>query len=450
MDEEALESRLEAVERALTDGEAALDLAELEAAGDVESRLTDLEATVESLSERLADIEATTRALQGYVDESRSEDGTTARRADAALAKAAAVERALERSGLDVPDDPAVPPESAFAAAIDDETGGRAPDGTAGVDTEGDDGAVVEEPPAGGDPGDDAPDAAPGREPSGAASPAESAPDGRDRGTVSADRRPRSGQGHANGAADPTGAATSAAESRPPARPDCTDRPDGADRSPTSADPAGTAGAHGGDATDARRGGHGGGAGGGGERPRQGGDGRRPRPPGTGTAEHAEDGGSGSRCSSCGQPRGASIPSPYDDGADPAAVSARAPDPDGSREVGSAARGRRRGDRHSGPTDAAAPRATDGGSRRGGGDDPGDERARQRAGGAESADGRAPGRDGADGWGRADGPPGVGDRERSERDAGSRERRHRARRDAGVDREDDRERGFVDRLVDAL
>jgi hypothetical protein len=88
MPDDAIDERLRAVERALSDGN---DDATLPAGGetDVEERIADLEA-------RMEDLEAAVRAIRGYVGNVRSINRDVERRADAALAKARAVETALD------------------------------------------------------------------------------------------------------------------------------------------------------------------------------------------------------------------------------------------------------------------------------------------------------------------------------------------------------------------
>jgi len=89
-----LSERLDAVERALTDGEA--DLTEIRDAAaladDVqrlEQRVADLEATVEEL-------EAAVEAVRGYAGNVRAVNRDVERRASAALAKAEALEAAVD------------------------------------------------------------------------------------------------------------------------------------------------------------------------------------------------------------------------------------------------------------------------------------------------------------------------------------------------------------------
>lgn len=94
-----LSERLDAVERALTDGDA--DLAGIREATalaeDVErleERIDDLEATVEEL-------DAALEAVRGYAGNVRAVNRDVERRASAALAKAEALEAAVDRDGVD-------------------------------------------------------------------------------------------------------------------------------------------------------------------------------------------------------------------------------------------------------------------------------------------------------------------------------------------------------------
>lgn len=73
MEEETLEARLSAVERAVTDEESTSHRA------DVPDRLDEIET-------RLRDLEAATQALRGYVGEVRTRDDRAERRADSSLA----------------------------------------------------------------------------------------------------------------------------------------------------------------------------------------------------------------------------------------------------------------------------------------------------------------------------------------------------------------------------
>mgnify|MGYP000681129951 CR=1 FL=1 len=97
MSETDLETRLAAVERALTDGET--DLADLQ-------ERTDLAATVEELDARVAELEATVeeldaalQAVRGYAGNVRAVNRDVERRASAALAKAEAIESSLGDAG---------------------------------------------------------------------------------------------------------------------------------------------------------------------------------------------------------------------------------------------------------------------------------------------------------------------------------------------------------------
>lgn len=97
-DAEAIESRLAAVERALTDGETDVD--GLSDAAELAARVDELESTVDRLDDRVAELEAATRALRGYVGGVRAVNESVERRADAALAAVESLEDAL-RDGPD-------------------------------------------------------------------------------------------------------------------------------------------------------------------------------------------------------------------------------------------------------------------------------------------------------------------------------------------------------------
>jgi hypothetical protein len=125
MDE--LEARIDALERAVTDGDH--DLSELAAEGETRERLAAVETEVGDLADRVAELEAATQALRGYVGNVRAVNREVEQRADAALAKAESVESAIvgdhsgDRPGRDQLDDG---PET---TAPSDEPTGVGPDG---------------------------------------------------------------------------------------------------------------------------------------------------------------------------------------------------------------------------------------------------------------------------------------------------------------------------------
>jgi hypothetical protein len=91
MDE--LRERIEAVERAITDGDGDLTaLAEGAASAD---RVDSLETAVQSLQEDVAELEAATQALRGYVGNVRSVNESVEERADAAIAAVESIEERL-------------------------------------------------------------------------------------------------------------------------------------------------------------------------------------------------------------------------------------------------------------------------------------------------------------------------------------------------------------------
>lgn len=98
-----LRQRVEAVERALTDGDGDLTaLAEGAAAAD---RVAALEDDLEELREEVAELSSATQALRGYVGNVRSVNEAVEDRADAAVAAVESLEErveALESGALDV------------------------------------------------------------------------------------------------------------------------------------------------------------------------------------------------------------------------------------------------------------------------------------------------------------------------------------------------------------
>ena len=133
----ALESRLAAVERALTDGETDID--GLPDAAALAVRVDELETTVERLDDRVVELEAATHALRGYVGGVRAVNESVEQRADAALAAVESLETAL-RDGPDpaltaVGTNAETPIAAADAAASDG--GGRGKDETEPADSAG-------------------------------------------------------------------------------------------------------------------------------------------------------------------------------------------------------------------------------------------------------------------------------------------------------------------------
>lgn len=91
-EDETVERRLSAVERALTDGDHAV--ADLQETGELVDRVESLETELDALQERVTDLEAATQALRGYVGNVRSVNRDVEQRADAAIA---AVDRLEDR-----------------------------------------------------------------------------------------------------------------------------------------------------------------------------------------------------------------------------------------------------------------------------------------------------------------------------------------------------------------
>lgn len=87
MSDASLEERLAAVERALTEGDGS--------APDLSAPDRDVVERVETLEEDVAELEAAVQAVRGYVGSVKHVNDEVEQRADAAMAKAEAVERAL-------------------------------------------------------------------------------------------------------------------------------------------------------------------------------------------------------------------------------------------------------------------------------------------------------------------------------------------------------------------
>ncbi|MCU4801076.1 hypothetical protein OB920_11915 [Halobacteria archaeon HArc-gm2] len=96
-DDEALQRRLRAVERSLTDGDHDVD--SLRAAGDQANRIDELAARLDEAEDRIAELEASTQALRGYVGNVRSVNEDVEQRADAALAAVERLEARIDDAG---------------------------------------------------------------------------------------------------------------------------------------------------------------------------------------------------------------------------------------------------------------------------------------------------------------------------------------------------------------
>lgn len=92
VDRERLAERLAAVERRLTDADPDEGLADVAA---VEGRLAELEERADAVEARVGELESGFQALRGYVGGIDAVDESVERRADAALAKAEALEAGL-------------------------------------------------------------------------------------------------------------------------------------------------------------------------------------------------------------------------------------------------------------------------------------------------------------------------------------------------------------------
>jgi len=123
--DDALRERVEALERAVTDGDHDLSAVADEAAA--LDRLDTLESDVADLADRVEELEAATQALRGYVGNIRSVNTDVEQRADAALAKVEALERQL-------PETAASNGHALADAPADDERRETAEDADAAVD----------------------------------------------------------------------------------------------------------------------------------------------------------------------------------------------------------------------------------------------------------------------------------------------------------------------------
>jgi len=97
--QEALEKRIAALERAITDGEA--DYGALADSAATAERVETLESRLDNLTDRVGELDAATQALRGYVGNVRSVNREVERRADTALSKVESLEahRGEQESG---------------------------------------------------------------------------------------------------------------------------------------------------------------------------------------------------------------------------------------------------------------------------------------------------------------------------------------------------------------
>ena len=95
--DDALRERVDALERAVTDGDC--DLTALTDEAEAIQRLDAVETQLDELEDRVAELEAATQALRGYVGNIRSVNRDVEQRADAALAKARELEESLDGGG---------------------------------------------------------------------------------------------------------------------------------------------------------------------------------------------------------------------------------------------------------------------------------------------------------------------------------------------------------------
>ncbi|WP_251329921.1 DUF7310 family coiled-coil domain-containing protein [Haloplanus pelagicus] len=90
--DDTLEERVDAIERALTDGHADDGLPD---AARMETRLAELDRTAEEVDDRLSELEATVQALRGFVGGVDAVDESVERRANAAVARVERLEAEL-------------------------------------------------------------------------------------------------------------------------------------------------------------------------------------------------------------------------------------------------------------------------------------------------------------------------------------------------------------------
>jgi len=94
---DTLEQRVDALERALTDGRTT-DGNGLPQAAELEARLDELEATVETVDDRVRELEAAVQALRGFAGGVDAVDEAVERRANAAIARVERLEAELRET----------------------------------------------------------------------------------------------------------------------------------------------------------------------------------------------------------------------------------------------------------------------------------------------------------------------------------------------------------------
>lgn len=121
--QEALEKRIAALERAVTDGEG--EHGTLADSAVTAERVETLEAQLDDVTDRIGELDAATQALRGYVGNIRSVNRDVEQRADAALAKAESLETQQGGQTQGEPEKRSCP-----------RCGRSEPDGTAGADSD--------------------------------------------------------------------------------------------------------------------------------------------------------------------------------------------------------------------------------------------------------------------------------------------------------------------------
>ncbi|WP_338741716.1 DUF7310 family coiled-coil domain-containing protein [Haloplanus salilacus] len=121
--DDRLDDRIDAVERAISDGHAVDGLPDT---ARMEQRLDDIETNVEELDDRLADLEAAVQALRGFAGGVRAVDEEVERRANAAVARVERLEADLHEApdhGDDRAQRDVDGPRHTAETTVDDDTG---------------------------------------------------------------------------------------------------------------------------------------------------------------------------------------------------------------------------------------------------------------------------------------------------------------------------------------
>jgi len=125
--DEQLRERVDALERAVTDGEG--EFTAIADGAAMAERIATAERRVDELDDRVAELEAATQALRGYVGNIRSVNRDVEKRADAALAKVESIEASTPSTPDAGTDERSTTPDGGVTTGARPGTVREAPDG---------------------------------------------------------------------------------------------------------------------------------------------------------------------------------------------------------------------------------------------------------------------------------------------------------------------------------